>query len=708
LTALAGDIHVASAPTSASRSPETASSSAGRAPASSQPAVDVTAVTTRDDFLLELGQTLDGQAAVRPVETIDEALELIAGGKRGQVLAIDARTVTNVRAGVDAAASRAPKCVVLVFAESSAEKALAATLKGSKVFAVLPTPVDVRKTQAVLEAAIAEAVAGKAEPAQGAAPAAELSIGAFRPETAPPAAGAGSAGTPRSAKTLLIAAAVAAVAAAAGGIWYFTHGTSASSAAAAPRAAATAAPAAPVAPEVEAAPEPAVADTAIVQGKVDDLLEKARLAMHERRYTEPSGDNALLFYRSAAVADPANGEAQDGLQRVASVLAGRFEDALNAARYEEAGQTLANFKAATPSDSRVASFEQRLYSAEITRTLADGNLDRAAAYVRQAQQSGNTSAEQLAKWRSDISHRTEDSKLTRLAGLVSDRLRDGRLIDGDDSAKAYLQQLQAAAPTNVTTQRAQHDLITAELRRARDASLAKNTAEQDRWLAEARATGLKPAELAAFQRDLTNSRQKAAQAETDRELQLARDRIHDGRLSDPAQDSAAFYLGQLEASDPSNAALIEASHDLALKFEERARSSIAAGKPADADLAQAKRWGADPKELAAIQQLQSAPKNAGAVDTAALAANLKRIRSPAPDYPEDALVQRIAGSVLLQFTVDVNGETRDIHVLESIPPGVFDRAATSAIRRWRYAPMLVNGTAVQVPVKTLLRFELPK
>ena len=47
----------------------------------------------------------------------------------------------------------------------------------------------------------------------------------------------------------------------------------------------------------------------LVNGTVDELLEKARLAMRERRYTEPNGDNALLFYRSAAKADPANGEA---------------------------------------------------------------------------------------------------------------------------------------------------------------------------------------------------------------------------------------------------------------------------------------------------------------------------------------------------------------------------------------------------------------
>lgn len=693
---------MASAPSSASRSPETASSSTARASSGSQPAVDVTAVTTRDDFLLELGQTLDGQAAVRPVETIEAALELITSGKRGQVLVIDARAAANVRAAVDAAAARAPRSVVLVFAEGAAEKQLGVALKGSKVFAVLPTPVDVRKTQAVMEGAITEALA-----ARTATPPADLNVGAFRAEPAAAAASAGGSGTLRSSRTLLIAAAVAAVAAGAGGVWYFTHGSS-GSAPVQPQLASSAAQAPAAAPAEAAAPEPAVADTAIVQGKVDDLLEKARLAMHERRYTEPSGDNALLYYRSAAAADASNGEAKDGLQRVASVLAGRLDDALGANRYEEAGQTLANFKAATPADPRVATFEQRLYAAEITRALADGNLDRAAVYVRQAQQSGSTSPDQIAKWRADIAHRTEDTKVTRLAALVNDRIRDGRLVDGDDSAKFYMQQLQSAAPTNATTQHAAHDLVAAYLRKAREAAIAKNAAEQDRWLLEARAAGMKPAELATFQRDLSASRQKAAQAETDRTLQLARERMRDGRLTDPAADSAAFYLAQVEAGDPTNAAVVEAGRELAVKLQERARSSITAGKPADADLAQARRWGADPKELAAIQQLQSAPKSAGAVDTAALAGSLKRTRSPAPDYPEAALSQKIAGSVLVQFTVDVNGETRDVRVLEANPPGVFDRAATNAIRRWRYAPMIVNGTAVQVPVKTLLRFELPK
>jgi protein TonB len=72
------------------------------------------------------------------------------------------------------------------------------------------------------------------------------------------------------------------------------------------------------------------------------------------------------------------------------------------------------------------------------------------------------------------------------------------------------------------------------------------------------------------------------------------------------------------------------------------------------------------------------------------------------------MTQHIAGSVTMTFTVDVKGEPRDIRVVEALPPGVFDRAAIAAIRRWRYAPTIVNGTAVEVPVRTLVRFELPK
>ena len=696
---------MASAPSTASRSPEASTRAAGGASAS-LPVVDVTVVTSRDDFLLELGQALGGQAGVRPVESPDEALQSMAGSKRAQMLVIDARAVENVRAAVEAAEIRVPRAVILVFAEAAAEKQLAAALKGTSVFAVLPAEIEARKTQAVLEAAMAQAAQGKAGAALRAGAAdVPLTIGAFRPRGASTDDEEGA----QKPNLVLIGAAVAATAVVGGAFWYFMPGSGFSTRGAAPAAATHAAP--PAAATAAATESPggasaAASEALLVQGKVDDLLEKARLAMHERRYTEPAGDNALLYYRSAIAQDPHNGEALDGLSRVAGVLAGRVEDAISSGHLDEAALTLASFKSAAPNDLRSGPLEQRLSSAQMSKALTDGNFERAAALLRQAQQSGSSAPDQIARWRSDLARRQDEARVQRLAGLIADRIRDGKLTDAEDSAKIYLQQLESSAPSSASTQRAVHDLSAAYLKKARDAAIAGNSTEQERWLNEARGLGMKPADIGVLQRELAGARQKAVQADAERALRLARAALREGRLTDPGEGSAASYLSQLQSSDPANAALPDLGRELAARLLERARAAVLAGKSADADLAQAKRWGADPKDVQAVQQL-GAPVAKTTVDTASLASSLKRLRASPPDYPPSALTQRITGNVTLEFTVSTSGEPRDVHVVEATPPGIFDQAAINAVKHWRYAPLLVNGAAMEVPVRTRMRFELP-
>ena len=698
-----------SAASRSSRNPAAAAAAgASDTPASTQPAVDVTAITSRDDFLLELGQALGGQASIRPVDSVDAALESLAPtARRGQVLVLDALDVNDVRPTVDAVQGSAPQAVILVFAAEALERQVAAAVKGSKVFAVLPSPIDGRKTQAVFAGVIEEATARRKSAGTGAAaaPAADFTLGTPSARSAEALALDERGG--RSRLLLIAALVVAALAIAGGAAWYYTRPASPAAAAAAPAAAPEAPAAAPAAaPEATLAAAP-TADLSIVQGKVDELLEKARLAMRERRYTEPAGDNALIYYRSAVAANASNGEARDGLQRVAGVIAGRFDEALNAGHLDDAAQSFANFKAAVPDDPRVADLGARLVTAQLTKQLADGNLERAATLLHQAQQAGTLPAEQLAKWQKEIGRRQDDVRVQRLAALVDDRIRDGKLTDpADDSARFYVHQLATSAPGNPNTQRAEHDLIAACLHKARDAALAKNTAEQDRWLNEARAAGATPADLSGFQHDLAGARAKAAQADGERFAQLSRERLRDGRLTDPAQDSAAFYLTQLQSADPDNAALIPVSRDLAKALLERARATLQAGKSADQDLAAARRFGADPKDIASVQQA-AAPK-AGSPDPATLSARLKPLKTVPPDYPQNALDHRVTGSVMLSFTVDAKGETRDVQVLQSTPPGTFDHAAVAAVKRWRYQPVLVNGTPVEVPARTLVRFELPK
>ncbi|HEV2284811.1 MAG TPA: TonB family protein [Steroidobacteraceae bacterium] len=709
---------MASAGSRSSRNPAAAppAASAG-APPSVQPSVDVTAITTRDEFLLELGQALAGQASIRPVDSVEAALESLGGrSRRGQVLVLDAHQVNEVRPTVEAVQAGAPQAVILVFAPPPLERQVASSVKGSAVFAVLPSsPVDARKTLAVFAGVIEEAAARRTpaapapaalSPATPAVPA-DLEVESTRSAAALKVPGmSGGKG-----RTLVLIAVVALGALAAAG-WYFTRDKGAVPAASAAHATAPAAtPAEPTAAEpAEAALPPApTPELSIVHGKVDELLEKARLAMKERRYTEPAGDNALLYYRSAVAANASDGEARDGLGRVAGVIASRFDEALSASRLDEAAQDFANFRAAVPDDPRVADLGARLANAQLAKALADGNPDRAAALLRQAQQSGVLSGEQLAKWRGEIARRQDEAKVQRLAGLVADRIRDGKLVDpADDSARSYLRQLLSAAPANAATQRAAHDLSAAYLRKAREAAVARNNAEADRWLNEARAAGMSAADIGAFQRDLAGAQAKATRAEGDRFAQLARERVRDGRLTDPAQDSAAYYLTQLQAADPDNAALLSVSRDLAKLLLERARAALQSGRSADQDLAAARRFGADPKDIQAAQQSAAAPRSGSAVDPATLAASLKAVKTVPPEYPQSALSKGLAGSVLLSFTVDAKGNTRDVQVLQSTPAGVFDRAAVSAVKRWRYAPVIVDGNAVEVPTRTLVRFELPK
>jgi TonB family protein len=96
------------------------------------------------------------------------------------------------------------------------------------------------------------------------------------------------------------------------------------------------------------------------------------------------------------------------------------------------------------------------------------------------------------------------------------------------------------------------------------------------------------------------------------------------------------------------------------------------------------------------------------VNPASLAALLKRTRYTPPEFPSKALSQRLSGSVTVEYTVDTNGDPRDVRVVEATPPGVFDKAAVAAVKRWHYDPVLANGAPVEVPVRTSIRFELPK
>jgi len=79
----------------------------------------------------------------------------------------------------------------------------------------------------------------------------------------------------------------------------------------------------------------------------------------------------------------------------------------------------------------------------------------------------------------------------------------------------------------------------------------------------------------------------------------------------------------------------------------------------------------------------------------------------APVYPRRAQTRGIEGYVLLQFTVTKTGAVINPEVIESKPPGIFDRAAMNAALKFKYKPKVVNGAAIDVAgVRNRITFEL--
>ena len=76
-----------------------------------------------------------------------------------------------------------------------------------------------------------------------------------------------------------------------------------------------------------------------------------------------------------------------------------------------------------------------------------------------------------------------------------------------------------------------------------------------------------------------------------------------------------------------------------------------------------------------------------------------------PEYPEQALAQRLQGSVLLDVRIGADGAVQNIKVLSGDPQ--LAEAAIVAVRQWKFKPHLVNGRAVEMNTQVTLKFTLP-
>ena len=82
---------------------------------------------------------------------------------------------------------------------------------------------------------------------------------------------------------------------------------------------------------------------------------------------------------------------------------------------------------------------------------------------------------------------------------------------------------------------------------------------------------------------------------------------------------------------------------------------------------------------------------------------LKKVQ---PSYPKNALVLRIEGAVQLLATVSKSGDITRVKILSG--DSQLTRAASDAVKQWKYKPYLLNGEPVEIQTEISINFKLPK
>jgi protein TonB len=82
------------------------------------------------------------------------------------------------------------------------------------------------------------------------------------------------------------------------------------------------------------------------------------------------------------------------------------------------------------------------------------------------------------------------------------------------------------------------------------------------------------------------------------------------------------------------------------------------------------------------------------------------VKQVQPAYPPDALRLGIEGSVQLLATISKNGDISAVKVVNGNPS--LSRAASDAVKKWKYKPYLLNGEPVEIQTQVTINFKVPR
>lgn len=79
------------------------------------------------------------------------------------------------------------------------------------------------------------------------------------------------------------------------------------------------------------------------------------------------------------------------------------------------------------------------------------------------------------------------------------------------------------------------------------------------------------------------------------------------------------------------------------------------------------------------------------------------IEKPAPEYPLVARQLKVAGKVVLEASVSLDGRVTEVRIVSGTP--ILTKPAAEALRKWRFKPFLEDGKPAAAIVSLSFEFE---
>ena len=467
----------------------------------------------------------------------------------------------------------------------------------------------------------------------------------------------------------------------------------------------------PVAGSTEAAQGAAGRDEVL-----EGLLARADKAFAAGAYVAPPEENATDLYRQALRRNANDPRAGSGLEKVIDKLLSAAEEQLLAQHIDEAQKLTDQARAIKPEHVRVAFLtaqigkeRERAVLMQARQAAASGNIEQAIAVLDgAARQTGRSTL--VAEARRELEQKKFDERVGDYLRKSADRMRRGQLIEpAQDNARFYIESARAIAPSDSDVRQAERQLGDRLVAEARKALTAGNADQAERWIQAAADTGVSRDDVSAMTREEQRVRTAAKADAMARLALLFSQRLTQGRVADPAGDSAKFYLAQLVQSDAAHPSTILARQNYAARALDEAKGAVRRQ-----DFAGARRWlteahdaGADDGSIGAVDRdITTAQDTTKHSNDFVAASALQQTRNVSPEYPTVARTRGLGGWVDVQFTVKTDGTTGDVTIIGAEPVGVFEQSAMDAVRKWRYRPVLRDGQPVDQHVRVRVRFAL--